>query len=396
MVKKRNMKIFFRNIHLYLSLVAGLVIMITCFTGAVLVFEEELNHTFHRERYYVEPKGSPLSVAALNAKLQEKVPGAKVTGVRIYNDPARSAELTFTAGGKKDQAAKSGGKPAKGGGKKAYINPYSGDVIEVYVYQDTFFYTMFALHRWLLGGDVGKMIVGVCTLIFLFIIITGIVLWWPKTRNILIQRLKVKWSAGWKRLNHDLHIVLGFYAAIFLFIFAFTGLAWSFEWFNDGIYKVTNSSPKATPPPSSVYVADAKPAVLDTVFQRALATVPDAYFYNISLPKDSASAYAVSMITPRSVHESASDNLYIDQYSGEVLKLQTFGERNLGQRVRSSFKPVHVASIWGMPSKIIGFVVCLLGVIFPVTGTIMWIVRLKKQKKAGRNKASGTRARAVA
>jgi uncharacterized iron-regulated membrane protein len=79
-----------------------------------------------------------------------------------------------------------------------------------------------SLHRWLLGGSdsIGKTITGISTLIFLFILITGIILWWPKTKNILLRQLKIKQSAGWKRFNHDLHIVLGFYSAIFLFIFA--------------------------------------------------------------------------------------------------------------------------------------------------------------------------------
>src|SRR5215213_3899716 len=109
-----------------------------------------------------------------------------------------------------------------------------------------------AMHRWLLGSNngPGKYITGISTLLFLFILITGIILWWPKTKNILQQRLKIKSTAGWKRLNHDLHIVLGFYSSIFLFVFAFTALAWSFEWFNKGIYKVTSSSMKAEAPAS--------------------------------------------------------------------------------------------------------------------------------------------------
>jgi uncharacterized iron-regulated membrane protein len=50
-----------------------------------------------------------------------------------------------------------------------------------------------------------------------------------KTKAIFKQRLNIKFAAGWKRINHDLHIVLGFYTAIFLFIFAFTALAWVFS-----------------------------------------------------------------------------------------------------------------------------------------------------------------------
>jgi uncharacterized iron-regulated membrane protein len=49
----------------------------------------------------------------------------------------------------------------------------------LYSYRTTFFYSVFALHRWLLAGDTGKLIVGISTSIFLFILITGIILWWP-------------------------------------------------------------------------------------------------------------------------------------------------------------------------------------------------------------------------
>jgi uncharacterized iron-regulated membrane protein len=146
--------------------------------------------------------------------------------------------------------AKPGG-DREGGRKTAFFNPYTGELVGIFNYRESFFYTMFSLHRWLLAGDTGKMIVGVSTLIFLFIIITGIILWWPKTNRILLQRLKLKTNTGWKRLNHDLHIVLGFYTSLFLFVFAFTGLAWSFEWFNKGIYTVTSSSMKRPEPPKS-------------------------------------------------------------------------------------------------------------------------------------------------
>jgi uncharacterized iron-regulated membrane protein len=63
----------------------------------------------------------------------------------------------------------------------------------------------------LLAEDIGKLIVGISTSIFLFILLTGIVLWWPKNIKKLKQRVKLKLSAGWKRINHDLHISIGFF-----------------------------------------------------------------------------------------------------------------------------------------------------------------------------------------
>ena len=426
------MKKFFRVIHLYLSLAAGIVIAIVCFTGAVLVFEKELQEAFNKSRYYVAPAGERVPLEQLVQKVKLEVPQAKVGSIKVYPDAARSVEIGVFMPEKegrgeepksekmRDETGKDGeglktgpgaegkgrggagggqAKPGGGGGggrpsHTAFVNPYSGQVLELYSYRETFFYQMFALHRWLLGSQdsIGKLIVGVSTLIFLFILLTGIILWWPKTRNVLSQRLKVKFDGGWKRLNHDFHIVLGFYSAIFLFIFAFTGLAWSFKWFNDGIYKVTNSEMKPpADPPASVYQARAKPITLDAALLAASQTAPNVAYYNISTPKDSAGIFAVNVL-PEGVHESATDSYYFDQYTGQLLNTARFSDKNLGQRVRSTFKPVHTGSIFGLPSKVIAFITCLLGVTFPVTGVILWLNRLKKNRLKKKKKIVAQRA----
>ena len=404
------MKRFFRSIHLYLSLAAGLVIMTACFTGAILVFEKELQEAFHHNRYFVQQSGTRLTVDEMMERVKDKYPAAKTGAVKVYTDPLRSVEIGVTiqrndkvpAKDRVDTKAReqsSGGKQARptstarpsGGGEgrsthTAFVNPYTGQILDLYSYRETFFFTMFSLHRWLLGTDsgIGKIIVGVSTFIFLFILITGIILWWPKTQKILLQRLKIKTNGSWKRLNHDLHIVLGFYTAIFLFIFAFTGLAWSFQWFNKGIYTVTRSEMKQPTPPQSNYQAGLKPITYTQALTIATGSIKGATYYNLRKPADSMAVYVVNVLS-EGAHELASDNYYIDQYSGQVIGALKFSDKNLGQRVRSTFKPVHVGSIYGWPSKIIAFITCVLGTTFPVTGVIMWLNRLKKQKK--RNQA---------
>lgn len=395
-----SMKIFFRRIHLYLSLAAGLVILIACLTGAILVFEKDLQMALNKKRYYVEQSGPRLSLEQLTDKVRMGFPGHKINGIKVYKDGGRSAEVSISAPPKKDKPGeqkqqqppsaeakdpkKAQAPPPRQPGFTVFINPYTAEVLQKYSYQETFFYQVFALHRWLLGGQnsIGKYIVGISTFIFLFILITGIILWWPKTRRIMASRLKIKWNAGWKRINHDMHLVFGFYSAIFLFIFAFTGLAWSFEWFNNGIYKVTNSPLKQAPPPKSSAMEGVGRIAPDQALAVAMIAQEDAEFYSISFPKDSTEVFSVSFLPPNAPHESATDVIYVDQYSGHAAGILAFSERSLGARVRSAFKPVHTGSIWGLPSKIIAFIVCLLGVTFPITGTIMWLNRTRKKAKA--------------
>ena len=396
------MKVFFRNIHLYLSLAAGLVIMTCCFTGAILVFEKELQEMFNHNRYYIKQQNTRLPIEQLISSVKQKYPTAKVASVKLYPNPERSVEVGISIpkkdnidtprsdGEKRSDAVQPNqtrqAKPPAGAGGRpthtAFVNPYTAELLELYNYRETFFYTMFSLHRWLLGGDgsIGKTITGVATFIFLFILITGIILWWPRNKAILKQHLRIKTSASWKRLNHDLHIVLGFYSAIFLFIFAFTALAWSFKWFNDGIYKVTNSTSKPAEPPHSTWQAGNKKISYDSALLALNTIITNVQYYTLRAPNDSTGVFSATVL-PTGAHESAADNYYIDQYSGEVIGSLQYKDKNLGQRVRSTFKPVHVGSIYGWPSKIIACLVCLLGVTFPITGTIMWLNRLKKNKR---------------
>jgi uncharacterized iron-regulated membrane protein len=222
----------------------------------------------------------------------------------------------------------------------------------------------------------------VSTSIFLFIIITGLILWWPKTSAKLKQHLTVKW-AGWKRINHDLHVVIGFYTAIFLFVFAFTGLAWSFQWFNDGIYWITGTENERAEPPTSEY-QNTSVASFEQIYAAAQEQVADAIYFQINAPKDSLSAFAVTVMPEDAIHERASNQYFFDQYSGQLIGTNLYEDRNLGQRVRSTFYPVHVGSIGGMPGRIVAFLSCVAGFTFPITGTIMWLNRLKKKKRKSR------------
>ncbi|OLY93366.1 Uncharacterized iron-regulated membrane protein [Cnuella takakiae] len=411
------MKTFFRRIHLYLSLAAGIPILLACLTGAFLVFEKDLEKALHHDRYYVTAAGSQRSAEELKALAVQAFPGHKVNGIKLYGAPDRSAELNLSpakkdkggaAGNKEQQQGKQGAPEQKGGGKAGgekqagkgpqgpppgftvFMNPYTGEVLEKYSYRETFFFQMMALHRWLLGGNdsVGKIIMGVSTFLFMFILITGIILWWPRTRKIMVQRLKIKKDAGFKRLNHDLHIVLGFYTAIFLFIFAFTAMNWSFEWFNDALFAITKSSPKPPQAPKSSPVASANAVGFDKAFAAAQNLYPAAEFYNISAPKDSTETFTVSVLMADAAHENATNSVYVDQFSGEVKGTLAFEQRNAGQRAKSYIKPLHTGSIWGMPTKIIAFVVCLLGVSFPITGVIMWLNRTKKKNRKTEKKVA--------
>lgn len=398
------MKVFFRTIHLYLSLAAGIIIFCSCFTGTMLVFEKEIQHTLYPQRYYVKPRGERMPLANLVTGALKQVPKAKLSSVMVYDDPERSIEIgaLLSEKGAKKNAGKvaehtgkenehaAGNKKPKGDEKPnltLFVNPYTGAVIEKFSRKDSFLFSVEMFHRFLLAGkdSAGDMVIAVSTLFFLFILITGVILWWPKTKKIMRQRLRIKWEGSTKRLTHDLHIVTGFYTSVFLIIIVLTGLIMTFKWANVALFAITGSKLVKEQPkqPQSVYSPNVAPLTIDAALKGIAETIKTAEYYTVRLPRDSSGTYSINVLSKGSI-ETASDTYYVDQYSGRLAGSQTFASKSLGQRVRALVKPVHTGSVYGLPTKIISFVVCSLSLIFPVTGIMMWLNRTRKKKSGSK------------
>lgn len=408
------MKLFFRRIHLYLGLVSGLFLVVVCLTGTILVFEDELTHAFNPERYTVEVATTPrLSLAQLTEAVRAARPQAKINGIKVYADPTRTVEMALAGGrpggpkgegrseprperagergaeGRAPAGGPMGGPNAKGGkggkgerGPTLFLNPYTGAILGEYDSHKSGFHFIEEIHRGLVAGRVGKLIMGINSIIFLFILGTGIVLWWPAAKQAFSQRLTIKWGSSWKRLNHDFHIVLGFYASVFLFIMAATGVGMSFDWVGKTINTLTHSPQQRQEPPTSAAAAPGAPKFgADAALALARRQDASAASYTVQLPKEPTGSIQVGILPATALTERATNDTYLDQYTGQVLRQQAYAEKPVGQRIRALFKPVHTGAIFGWPTKILAFVFVLLGVTFPITGTIMWLNRTRKTKK---------------
>lgn len=348
------------QIHLYLGLITGLVLMVVCFTGALLTFEAELTEAMHPARFEATGDGPRLPLDEVVRRVRAALPDAEISGVAVWAAPGRTLEVTI------------------GQGATAYVDPHTGAVIEQVVRADTGWHTILGLHRWLLGGDVGKLIVGICVLTFLFILISGVWVWWPKSRTQLRARTRVTTRHGWRRFNFDLHVALGIFCAVFLFAMAFTGLMWSFKWFNAAMYAVAGSTAAPSPEPPPRPGSDREPLSLDAVHAAAAAEEPSPV-YRIRLPREPGAAYAVRVMPADAPHDHGSEVLFIDPDRAEVVARDRVSDRAGGQQLRLWFHTIHFGTIGGWPTRVIWFVAALLGATFPVTGAVIWINRNRKR-----------------
>lgn len=220
------MKKVFLYGHRWMGLVFGVFITVVCLSGAVLVWQDELNKQANR----ISPQGEMLGAEELVERVRQQQPeGMTFVALHIPADDHHVAEAQFAEMGRQTLA----------------INPYTGE-LGGKAGSSLVAFTK-KLHRWLLmapedthgGMSVGRVIVGCTAIALTLLLISGIVLWWPKNGKMLRQRLIPHMRQGSRHRVYDLHVVLGIYAVVFLLAMSLTGPIFSFPWYRTAATALT-------------------------------------------------------------------------------------------------------------------------------------------------------------
>ena len=370
-----TIKKLYSFLHLWLGIATGLVFVIACFTGATLAFENEIEELIHQSFYKntgIAQRGNRYSLDEIFTVADRiAVPyGIKEISINTLDDHHNYIFTTTEVKSKQLLIA---------------INPYTKEIAGVRREDTRFFVIMEDLHRKLLMDKPGKLITGACCLAYLFVLITGLILWWPKNAKILKQRIKVKWDAKFKRLNWDLHSVSGFYAFPFLLIMTFTGLTWSYDWFENGIYIVLDGKlPQETKynlPKSQNEISIQ--GALSKINNEADRLLPYQGITELALPGKKP-VYSVEKRIPGWVN-GKKDKLVFDATTGSVIATFLWKDQSTGTQTRNLMKPIHTGSVFGLTGKTIAFITCVIGFSLPITGIIIWLGRKKKKEPVKKN-----------
>lgn len=384
--KKSKINNLITWLHLWLGLTSGIIVLILGITGCLYSFQTEITNSVHKKELFISPPSPGQQVLPLHT-LKEKAQAAlgknfQVNYIYAYNDPHKAWEFLAYRPGNQNAITFPGSIDYY---RSAFVNPYTGQVTGQINYMHNFFVIVKYIHWSLfLSTKYGQPITGWATLIFVISLITGFIMWFPKRWNKTEKNkaFTVKWKATWKRLNHDLHNVLGFYVVVIALILALTGMVYSFTWFNSVVYAASTLS--VTPPDRKVYQStvslENNTHPLDKAFLTAIDKNPDAKRYMVSLPVTTQSPLTIRAYNKKEVYFDA-NTLYFDQYSGNPLGTQLYKEMNNGEKLIMMNYDLHVGSIGGLPGKIIAFLISLVCASLPVTGFIIWMGKKKKKAK---------------
>ena len=395
------MKIF-RKIHLWLSVPFGIIITLICFSGAMLIFEPEITRSVNSDVYYVSSsEGEPLPLGELMETVKASLPDSvSITGVTVFSDKDRTYQVNLS-------------KPRRA---SLFIDQYSGQITGKYE-RIGFFSTMFKLHRWLLdsanphgdGVKVGKLLVGISTLIFVIALITGVVIWWPRARKNFRRSMTISFKDGWRGLWKSLHVAGGMYALVFVLAMSLTGLTWSFNWYRTAFYAVcgVEHTPRnfggSTNEKSSERVNGSEGrgnhrggrqgehgegrrerrgegrrhhsefGRWQQVYDGLKAQNPDA-------PQITIGAETASVALGVTGNGRAADKYEFNRRSGEITPVTKYADSVPADKLRGWIYAIHTGSWGGVLTRILWLLGALLGASLPLTGYYIWVKHLRKKK----------------
>lgn len=261
----------------------------------------------------------------------------------------------------------------------ASVNPYSGDVINVYESTDTIYGFAQGLHRWLLfenskGEKTFRNWMSVCALLLLINVLLGFYLWVkPKNR---IKRLAIKPKAKFRVLMYQLHTVLGVYFFIPLMLIAFTGMAFNWKTQTQSVLEFVTMNKVEQRPKAPKITASAHTTLnYNQAIKNAVDVFPDGEVYRIYLPKKDDETLALRMKNPGESH--AYSWVWANPFTGKILNSFDASKTNFTTQAWNFKYKFHIGAFAGPIVQFLWLLIALALAFFIISGFYFWAKRHK-------------------
>jgi len=405
--------------HFYAALFVMPFLVVLAITGTIYCFQPQLEPLLYPHRLVVVPRPAPrLDENTLLSRARAAMPpGAVATTARIAARADRSAEFIFRL--------------PNGTKQSVYVDPYDGAVLGTLDVDRRFMQIDRMIHRKLLLGKPGELLMELVACWTLVMLGTGVALWWPRKTvslpALLLPDLRQRGRPLWK----SIHATLGIWIALGALAFVMTGLPWTGSWGKQ--FKALATSVKLGSPPGawgglpasalkharanessagpsrtaslsktndmpgmtmdempfpqvpwavgavrvprSPETSESPQHVLpvslaDIVVKMRAAGLDDGY--DVALPATQSGVYTVSYFPADPKLERT---VYIDPYTGATLKDIRYGDYGAIGKAVSYGTSLHMGRYFGLANQIVCAALSLGLAALAVTGCVMWWMR---------------------
>lgn len=357
-------------VHLSVGVAAGLVILMLAATGVLLTYENQITR-WAEGGYDLPAQSVPRLTADALAEAAILETGGTASALLFENDPeAPVAAITGRNG-------------------KLFLDLYTGDALGT---NDTatarFFAGVEHLHRWFAlegtGRATGKAITGVANLGFLFLLVSGVYLWWPKAWKWRIVRMNLWFRPGLpnaKARDYNWHHVFGFWALIPLFCIVISGVVISYPWAGDLVYRLYGEEPAAGGRPGGAGGQTALPARmgvgLQAILDQARASDPDWARITLAFPQGAGKPTVNATVDTGTGRQPARQVTRTYALSdGALVATKGTGQQTPGRRARIFLRFLHTGEVFGLLGQTLAGLASAVTLIMVYTGLALSYRRL--------------------
>ncbi|MET0650739.1 MAG: PepSY-associated TM helix domain-containing protein [Pyrinomonadaceae bacterium] len=363
--------------HLVAGACAGVVILIMSVTGVLLAYEKQIIRWADTRDYAITRPSSEtqrLPIEALVARAREAQQGAAPTAVTVYAGETEPTTVSFP------------------GGQNLFVNPYTGEVLgEGSPRVRAFFRGVTDWHRWLgASGEsraAGRAVTGASNFVFLFIVMSGFYLWWPRkwTRNSLRAIMWFRRTESGRARDFNWHNVVGFWSALPLFVVVLSAVVISYTWASNLVYRLAGEEPpaQAQRPAPAGGAGQQQPGAplqlegLDALLDRAGRQVEGWRTVTLQLPVKPDAPVTFAIDRGNGGQPQLRSQLTLDRATGEVVRWEQYSNNTLGRRMRSWLRFAHTGEVYGLTGQTIAALASLGGALLVYTGLALALRRLR-------------------
>ncbi len=379
----RAIKAVLLQVHSIAGLALALLLAVIALTGAIMSFEDEIGDYLNRGIMQVAPRqAAALMPDELVARLTAAQDVGKVSAVTLASDPSAAVHVRFA----RDER---GARPSS-----LYVDPYDARVLGA-PRGEEFFATVRKLHRWLLiPGDAkgwGRQITGVAALGLIVMLISGLVLRWPRRAGSVKMWLKPNVRLSGRGLHRSLHAVIGTWVLPVYLVMTLTGLWYSFDWYKDGVVwllsrpQVAAAKMQPKMPTKASRATGAGETAPPIGFDRAWA----AFLHEegsrfskalLTLPAGPGTVIRIRSWGKNSTLDTTRDELRIDAVTGQLVSAERYADKTFGEKIIANVLDIHRGAILGWPGKLAFMVAAALMPLFAVTGVLLYLSRRRMRR----------------
>ena len=376
-------RVLFR-LHWLIGLSASVVLAVVGATGALMAYEDELLRWLNPGVLILPARtGAAPTLPQVAVQARAAVPERPVTFITAASDPTEPWRVWY--------AWPPGKRGGSSRGELRYIDPATGMLLPEARGQ-RFFATVKLLHRTLLADEIGKQVVGACTIALVVMALSGLYLRWPRRVSNWRSWLVIRWSRAGRIRWWDVHTVIGTLVLPLYVLAAFSGLYWAYDGYREGLQRMAGMPVAIKEKPANGPRKPLDDAALARVWNGFTTHAPAYGTATLRIDDARNGKVDINWLPADAPHDRAFNRSTFDAATGAVTRNESFADKPPMQRLLAGMLPLHNGRYFGPLGVVLVMIGALMLPVFAATGWWLYLDRRRRAQPQRRRQGIPSRA----